>query len=223
MQKLLFLIVALTALLYAGIPKIYGSLGDRIYLNMVNIANLAEVGLMANEQEDIDNYLRKCLALEQEGLKIDREGGDKKAYLIALRALAGEYDRLVRNAEIVLMNAISANDYQGFKELIQTGVITIDKYGRKITEFYRLNRPEGDVIPEVESYMVYMNELKEKRQADASERKAAYQNYKQRRIDLIHKRQDEKKAAFYREVEAERERTKEEVYKEQQEELEIKR
>lgn len=223
MIKKLLILVPLITTLYAETPKLYKNLGDKLYYNMVNISNLADVTLMQQHQENIDNYLHQCLALQEQGLKIDQEGGDEKGYLKTLRSLAKEYEFFVRMANTTLLQTMTNNDYTGFKELIQTGLIDIDKYGDQIIGFYEIHRRGSEVIPEVESYIRYREELKAQENEAKLRRQEIYQSYKQRRVEQINRRQEEKKAAYMQSLEEERERTKEEVYEEQKQELQIKR
>ncbi|MEA3373485.1 MAG: hypothetical protein U9Q62_07330 [Campylobacterota bacterium] len=223
MKKLLSVLFLVGVTLYAQNPKVYAGLGDVIYGDMVKISNLADTKLMSSHQENIDKYLRKCLNLHKKGLIIDRDGGDEKAYLNELRTLAKEYDFFVRTAQRSLHQAMSNNDYDAFSQFIKSGLIDIEKDDEQIIGFYELHRSETNVIPEVESYIEYRDELKKQEAEALAARRALYLKYKQRRIDQINRRQSNKKAAFAQEVEDERVRTKEEVYKEQKQELQFRR
>lgn len=223
MKKILSVLFASIVTLYAQNPKVYNSLGDIIYGDMIKISNLADTKGMKSHQKNIDKYLKKCLALQEKGYVLDRKGGDPKAYLDELRKLAKEYDFFVRAAHASLDKTMADNDYTAFSELIKTGLIDIEKHGGQIIGFYEMHRSDTNTIPEIESYIQYQNELKKQEAEARAKRRAIHTNYKQRRIDQINQRQSKKKAAFAQEVEDERERTKQEVYKEQQEALQFKR
>ncbi len=223
MRKLLLIVFVLVVSLYAQNPKVYQKLGDVIYDDMIKISNLADTKAMNSYAQSIDKYLNACMTLKEEGLALDRDGGDEKVYLNKLRKLANEYDFFLRAAHTSLHQTMAYNDYAAFSELMETGLIDIEKDTDQIIAFYEKHRIQVNEIPEIESYIAYRDEIKKQDANALAERRAIYDRYKQRRVDQINRRQAKKKAAFAKEVEEERARTKEEVYKEQKEELKINR
>ena len=148
------------------------------------------------------------------------EEAEDRAYLERLRDLNKEYEFYIRTAAKALSHSIEENNYRGFSELIKTGLIDIDKNSEQILTFYELNKGQGQLV-EVEDYIAYREELIEFERKENAKRQEIYENYKQRRIDQVHARQEAKKRAQREAIEAEAERQKAELHKTQEEELKL--
>ena len=209
------------SMLYAENPRAYSQLGDKVYTESKNVVLLADSRLMINQKSQMDNYLKNIDDVRQAGLLVDEGKGNPKNYLSDLRKLEKMYMAFKRQANSVLNKAIATDDYEGFSQLVKTGMIDMDRNRERIIAFYRTHRDEENVIEEVESYIQYVEELNQQNEAALSKRKAIAKSYRQRRIEQINKRQAEKKAEYAALLEVERERTKQEVYQEQKKQLNL--
>ena len=216
-----FLIISMSVAMWAANPKIYAGLGDFIYDDMVNISQLGELDAMGNERVQIQAYLKRCQNVKERGFSLDNNGSveEKENYLETLRSLETERKFFVNAANAALERKIQENDFEGYKELLQTGMIDIEKNSDDIINFYALNKSSENTIVEVEDYLIYRQALKKQEAEETVRRGAIYKSYRQRRLEQINRRQTENKAAEVNRIEAEREQKKEEIYKEQKEEL----
>lgn len=204
-------------------PKLYSGLGDTIYDAMPKVSELAEVQAVAKHRNNIEAFLTKCSSTKEKGFVLDKGTKDKKetqAYLERLRSLNSEYEFYVHTAEEALSRSIQDNDYGNFAALIRTGLIDIEDNSDRIVGFYELHK-KGQPIEEIEDYIAYMKELKSLKAQEKAKRQALYQAYKQRRIDQVNRRYEEKKEARREAIDAETQRIKEEVKRQQAEELRV--
>lgn len=219
-----FLIAGIAVLGLAENPKIYSGLGDMIYDNMESMSRLSDIKAMAKYNESIDAYLEKCQEVRKNGFDLEKNKPtpvETKAYLNSLRSLEKEHAYYLRMTNAALLQAIHNNDYETYSELIKSGLIDIEKNSDNIIGFYLQNRNENNSLVEVEDFMKYQEELKKRENQEAARRQSLYRRYRQQRINQIHKRQAQKKAAITKSIEDERERTKLDVYKKQEEELQF--
>lgn len=219
-----FLFAAIAVLGLAENPKIYSGLGDLIYDDMESMSRLSDIKAMTKYNESIDTYLEKCQTVRQSGFDLEKNKptpAETKAYLNRLRSLEKEHAYYLRMTNTALLQAIQTNDYETYSELIKSGLIDIETNSEDIVGFYLQNRNEHNVLAEVEDFMKYQEELKKRENQEEAQRQSLYRSYKQRRINQINKRQAQKKAAITKSIDDERERTKLDVYKKQEEELQF--
>lgn len=219
-----FLIAGIAVLSLADNPKIYSGLGNVIYDDMESISRLSDIKAMAKYNDSIAAYLEKCRAVRKSGFALEKNQptpAETKAYLNSLRSLEKEHAYFLRLTNSALLQTIQNNDYNGYSELIKSGLVDIEKNSEDIVGFYLQNRNEYNALAEVEDFMRYQEELQKRENQEEARRHSLYRSYKQQRIRQIHKRQAEKKAAITKSINDERERTKMEVYKQQEEELQF--
>lgn len=215
----LLLIITVTIFVWADTPKLYSSLGDRIYDDMESISRLGDIKVMSKYDESIARYIGNCKMARKHGLALDIESPDPKAvkrYLEELRALDRERTFFIQTSNRLLLKAIEQDDLESYSELIKSGLIDIDS--DSVIDYYLRYRSENCLV-EVEDLMRYKDELKKREDQEAESRQTLYKSYHQRRIDQIHERQLEKKAAMRVAIDAERESAKRELNRELDEEL----
>lgn len=220
-MKLWILMLWVSASLWAANPVAYSGLGDVIYNGMPKMAQLGDALAVSSHHENIAKYLAKCEHAKEEGFALDRAAAgamDKKDYLELLRSLHNEYEFYIRTANAALNRTIEENDYEAFSELVETGLIDIEKNSEQIISFYEMHR-NGVKLPEIENFIEYRKQLVELEKKEQMERKKLYDSYRQRRIDQVYARQEAKKEAHRRAVEEETRRKKEELHRQQEEEL----
>ncbi len=217
----LLLIITVSISIWADTPKLYSSLGDLIYDNMESISRLADIKVMSKHDESIARYIGNCKMAHKHGLALNIDDPDAKAvknYLEELRALDKERIAFIQISDRLLSKSIEEDDLESYSELIKSGVTDIERDSDRIIDYYLRYRNENYLV-EVEELMLYKDELKDREDQEEVDRQSLYKRYHQGRIDQIHKRQLEKKAAMRIAIDAERESAKRELNRELDEEL----
>ena len=218
-MKFLFIISLFLSLLYASNPRVYSALGDTIYDNAPKIAKLQQIKQYLPFKQKIEKYVLDVEKTKQLGFAI--ESGEKKSkardYLLQLRALAKQNDFYVRSAESLFLKALKTNDYETVMDLLDTGIIDLDRYREKLLQFYSINKDR--IVLRGEFARIVQEELK-KRSKHSKEYylrlKKMKEQEKIRRLRLNDKKRQEE---LQRKLEEELKRKKEQIEKEQKEEL----
>ena len=221
-MKIFISLVFLFFSLYAANPKVYATLGDTIYNNAPKIQKLKSFKQYNPFSEKIDKYLKEVKQAKELGFAIERgeKKSEAKTYLKQLRSLAKTNDFFVRSAEAVFQKALDNNQYDLVMDMLDTGLIDIEKNKEALLELYKSNKgafePRGEMKKLVDEYEAKL-EAKRRRMLSQEELKAISAEEKIRRLrEKDRKRQEE----LQRRLEEEVKRKKAQIRQEQIRELE---
>lgn len=213
--------ITVAIFVWADTPKIYATLGDLIYDDVESISRLGDIKVMSRYEEPISRYIDDCEVARMHGFVLDVEDPAPealKSYLLELRALDDKRLFFIRMTGRALLKAIEQDDLKSYSELIKSGVIDIERHSDSVIEYYLHHRHESYLV-EIEDLMRFKRELKKDENQESASRQTLYKDYRQRRIDQIHKRQEEKKLVAREAIDSESERTKHELNQELEKEL----
>jgi hypothetical protein len=225
MKKLFFILLAALPLL-ADNPKAFSALGDIIYDDAAVIAKLEEIASMKSEHEMINSYLIICDVAKQDGFAVDRRksDADEKNYLALLRILSKEHDELFRKAELAFDRAMQEGNEEDVLKLFASGAVDTAKKTSEIKAYYEKYHEEQE-LSVLADFIAEQERLRAKREAEEEARRDAAKDYQKRKeqekIRHFRERDAAEKRALEKRVTEEMERTKEEVFEKQKEELQV--
>lgn len=125
-------------ILFASYPKIYASLGDKLYGNAQNIETLKNFSFFEGFTPRIEKYLEDIAKTKDYGFGVElaQDGFDKKEYLKQLRELAKENDYFVNIVESAFKSAILQNNSELFYQVINSGLLDIEENKESIKSYY---------------------------------------------------------------------------------------
>ena len=219
-MKLFFSLILLAAALFASNPTIFAALGDTIYDNAPKIEKLKKFHEYEPFLEKIDKYIKEVDATKKLGFAVEN-GSQKDAariYLKKLRQLAKTNDFFVRSANAVFKKALATKNYELLMDILDTGLIDIERNKERLLEFYRANKdsfkPRG-----VFGRIVAEDELRKK----SKNTKEYYERLKklreQEKIRRLREKDKKRQEELQKRLEQELEKKKEQIQKEQIEEL----
>ena len=191
-MKITFFLLTLFISLYGVNPHVYTPLGDTVYDNALKIAKLKKLQEYVPFKKKIDIYLDKVAKVKKLGFAIKK--GEKKsqtkAYLKQLRSLARTNDFFIRNAEAIFRKSLEKNYYNTVLELLDTGLIDVDRNEKDILNFYERNKgnfiPRGEIAKIVKKNVVdkkvYQRRLKKIEEQENIRRMRENDRKRQQRI-----------------------------------------
>ena len=135
--KILFFLVS--CLFGQDNPKIYASLGDKLF-----DANTKFMQLQCNQPLSnlIDDYKIKSEHVRNQGFHVENSK-EAKEYLLSLRTLENNYQQIIGNLKKKLINSMEKSDYKQFSALARSGLIDIfgtPSLKKQVIEFYQLHK-----------------------------------------------------------------------------------
>ena len=220
MYRFLILFFLCFSSLYAVNPKVYASLGDKIYDNVQNIKKLTAIGDYYLYADDINAYLQKVDATKQEGLLLDENSStnDRKMYLAKLRDLSSSNDYYVHMAETSLKNAIANQDSLLFSKIINTGLIDLKAHKKEILDYYFAHSNEVKADGTIKEFLDKSS--KEQRLREEKERRERLKKlHEQEKIQRLRERDKKRQLELEKSLDKAVEQKKMEIRQEQKEEL----
>ena len=154
MYKLLLFTFMLT-FLYANNPKPYAALGNIIYDNIQKIDSLQKLTAYKLYKSDIAEYVRKVKLAKQEGFEIESGNAkiNKKKYLMKLRKLSKINDYYLRSIRSNYISSMENNDYELFSEIINCGLIDVNKNKNEIIDYYYKHKEDMNASGVIENFL----------------------------------------------------------------------
>lgn len=219
MKVLLFLLFTFT-FLFASNPVVYAALGDKIYDNAPKIEQLKNFKEYEPFREKIESYIKEVNAMKKLGYAIENGTVPKStssSYLKKLRELSKTNDFFIRSANAIFDKALKNKEYELVMNLLDTGLIDIERNKVRLLEFYEQNKnafaPRGEL-----ERIIKEDELK-KSSKNTKEyyeklRKLREQEKIRRLREKDKKRQEELQRKLEKELKLKKERIRQEQIKE---------
>jgi len=224
MRKILFILLILTNL-YSNTEKklpnpiVYAVLGDSIYNNVDMINELRNLKEFQVYLEEIEKYVNSVEETKIIGYKIE-EGAkniSKADYLKKLRKLSKTNDFFVQNVKSNFKFALKNNDNKLFVSSVDSGLINIKRYEKKIKKYYFAHEDEIEEYGNILSMIVNGHKrVQITKEVYRAPTKAEIQYSKMKRI---REKDKAKQEALHRSLEEELIHKKANIRKVQKEEL----
>ncbi|MCK9492703.1 MAG: hypothetical protein M0Q24_11535 [Sulfurimonas sp.] len=158
------LLLLLLATLLCANPKIYSALGDVIYDNVQMIEELKKISEFREYESKIDEYVKRVYTAKEMGFSIEigTQEIDKKEYLKTLRELSKINDMFFRQAQGMYTNSIEQKNTLLWSNIINSGLIDIQKYKDEILEFYFAHSEDIEEEGVIQKFLDEDEKLKEK-------------------------------------------------------------
>ena len=218
-MKILLLITIFTLQLFALNPKIYATLGDKLYNNLDNIKALQHREEFKEDVVKIKEYIFSVKALKGVGFNIDR--GDfsvtKQEYLDNLRALAKTNDYFVVKIKQLFFNSIDQNNSELFLFTVKSNLLDTTRYKSDIKKYYYAHKDEIDIEGSVIEKFVQEDEKKKK--PKPVYKGPTKEELQRAKIEEIRAKDKARQEALAKSLEEELKKKKEMIRKEQEKEL----
>ncbi len=214
------LLFLFSTLLFSSNPIVYAALGDVIYNNVQSIKKLKEIEYYQAMHDNIDAYLLEVEETKKMGFAIENgdKSLDKKVYLQKLRALSKQNDTFVRNANTAFKQSLEDVDSTLFAQLVNSGLINTKKHKDEILEYYYGHKEDINVTGVIENYLESDRKL-----AQSKQKRNQYVKTKKmkeaEKIRRIRKQDLQEQEKLEQKLDAEVNRKKLEIRKEQKKEL----
>ena len=208
-----------TTLLFSSNPAVYSALGDVIYDNVNGIEKLSQIEEYADYKEKIQQYVSEVDTTKRAGFLIEKGNKkiDKKSYLNNLRNFSKSNDFFIRSARNNFTKSMEEEKSQLFSQLVNTGLIDIQKYKNDIVTYYLFHMNEINPEGVIQNILDNDEALKNKKT-----KKRVYKNKKQIQKEKIRRiRENDKKrqAAIEKKLQENVNRKKSEIIDYQKKEL----
>ena len=216
MKRIILVVLLCSLTLFAQNPKTYSLLGDLIYKNAQNLEKLKNKNLYNLEQENIEAYILKVNKLKKYGFMVDenKKNATKKEYLKKLRMIKKLNDKHVAKVHKNLFYAIDHNESVFFSQLINSGLVDIDKYKEDIRSYYKKHKDDVILPEDLENEFNYdENKVRKKRSVQSKLSKD------EARVKRIRASEKAKQKRIEKELENQTKRKKEEIQEYQKKEL----
>ncbi|TKI71160.1 hypothetical protein FCU45_01915 [Sulfurimonas crateris] len=218
-MKTIIAISLLSLTLFAKNPSVYSQLGDIIYDNSTAIEKLSEIAELSNYKKEIQEYIKDVNITKKDGFAI--ESGDRSVddthYLKKLRELYKKDRNFLRISKISFEESMQKSNVRLFEQLINSEIIELDEYERRIVEFYTTHKDEISLPPEVK---LFVEEALKKRKSEIEAREAANKRDSEaERIRWLREKDKEREERKIKQLEEELLKKKREIREYQKEEL----
>ena len=163
-MKILLLITLFTLQLCAINPKIYSTLGDKLYNNLDNIKVLQYREEFKEDERKIKDYIFNVRALKGIGFNIDR--GDlsvtKEEYLDNLRMLSKTNDYFLAKIKRLFFESVEQNNSELFLYTVKSDLLDTHRYKNDIKKYYYSHKDEIDIKGSIIEKFVKEDEKKKK-------------------------------------------------------------
>lgn len=144
-------------------PKVYSSLGNTIYDNVLKIEKLQDIEKYSQFRSKIDRYLREVQDTKLFGF--DVEAGSKSDlkldYLYQLRKHKKVNDYFLRSVKNAFESAIESQDNELFIGIVNSGLINVKQYKKKIMAYYNAHKksinPKGTIQKFIDEDLAWKN------------------------------------------------------------------
>lgn len=216
-MKTFLILCILVFSLFGNTPKIYTSLGDAIYNNLINIQSLSKLKEYDSYREKIDTYTSDVNKAKELGFEIalGEKSELKLDYLKNIRKLAKVNEYFLRSVNTNFKKALKTHDNNLFIALVNSKMLNTAKYKKEILRYYKQNK---DALSSVGIIQKYLNEEK----TNKKKRKKYTKTKKQGELDRIKRiRKNDKlnQEAFERNLDKELEEKKKKIRETQEREL----
>ncbi|MBU1658573.1 hypothetical protein KKG72_05890 [bacterium] len=219
-MKTYMLVFLLSTFLLAQNPQVYSALGDVVYNNVDKIEKLKNMSSYASVYSKIDAYVQDVREAKKEGYAIEAklENSNDRLYLKKLRELVIINNYFVRSVNSSLKISILNEDSLLFSQIINSGLIDIEKNKDDIKGYY-LVHPEDVNVSGVIQTLLDEDAMLRKQREDAlqwTKTKTELHEAKMKRIKENDRKKDE---AIKKSLEEEVIRQKAQIRAEQKKEL----
>ena len=141
MKAIVLFFVMMSSLFAIVYPKVYSSLGDKIYDNAPKIEKLSKIKEYKEFEDKIDNYIKDVKDAMSLGYALEYKlSKNNEKYLKQLRELAKTNDFFVKSANSMFKKSMKTDNYELFVNIIDTGLIDLDRNKEIILEYYNANK-----------------------------------------------------------------------------------
>ena len=141
MKAIVLFFVMISSVFAIVYPKVYSSLGDKIYDNAPKIEKLSKIKEYKEFEDKIDNYIKDVKDAMSLGYALEYKlSKNNEKYLKQLRELAKTNDFFVKSANSMFKKSMKTDNYELFLNIIDTGLIDLDRNKDIILEYYNANK-----------------------------------------------------------------------------------
>ena len=217
MKTLLLLLIFLS--LNAQNPKLFSKLADKIYDQLPKIKELKKVDALKNYDYRVDQYTQEVELLKKQGFKLEKKEPCKisvKEYLKALRELSKENDFFIRLAKKTFDTSFKENNVTTFKQLLDTGMVSITQDDEEIVRFYADNKDDYNLSILDEYVQRYNKKVEEETQKQLEEHnryRSYYEFQGDEKLDRIKRAEKMREAQRLKAIEEQNRKEKEALEK----------
>lgn len=145
----------MTTFLSAHNPNPYAALGDVIYDNVSNIESLKQIDSYRLYADDIDKYVSEVDEAKIQGYELEKAATSKTKndYLNRLRTLSKTNDYFLRSINNKYKESMKKDDYKLFLQIINSGLINIQKKKKEIINYYYKNKENIDSTGVIDTFL----------------------------------------------------------------------
>lgn len=222
MKNIIFFLL-LTTSLFSQNPKVFASLGDKIYDNAIKIEKLKSLDSFKIFIYKIDDYVTDVNKTKKLGFLIESGKAEnvKKKYLLHLRELAKTNSFFQRTAIEHFEGYMRRGNSSDFNKMLKTGMIDTDQFKDAIRKYYYAHESEVEYVGDVKRFIEEDIKRKERARAEELRRKNALKYKQEQKIKRIRKKDKEKQEEIQKELDKEVKEKKKEIRNYQKEELKI--
>lgn len=143
-MKLLVLTFLLACTTLAN-PVLYSQLGDPLYAFAKSSASLQSDALLGR---GIKQYRHGAKITKTLGAEADIEAQKQPLYLKELRTLKKSHDRVMRQMRSAITQAISANKYKRFRQLMRAKPVALlqnERFKQQVVDYYARHKRAGRI------------------------------------------------------------------------------
>jgi hypothetical protein len=148
-MRFFILLSVLSVLVFAtgkAHPRVYASLGDEIYDNIVKIEKLKSIDQFKDFGERIDAYKKKLEKTKKLGYGVESGARSNLSldYLSELREHKKTNDFFVRSVQSAFKSAVDTQNNKLFLQIVNTDLLDKERYKNKILNYYKAHKSSID-------------------------------------------------------------------------------